>query len=132
MTLYFLDNQEQQCHLSFLQKRRILIKVLFFLSQRACWVEGQNRPDSQKIIHLFLHAQACLKRPIFQQIKTQCYSEGIPISYRRLSATKKHHPRPINLRLLQPELFYTARNFNRIYQRKFGLSKIKGYICTRK
>lgn len=27
-----------------------------FLSQRACWVEGQNRPDSQKITHFFARA----------------------------------------------------------------------------
>ena len=74
--------------LTIFTKTKNIDQSAVFLSQRACWVEGQNRPDSQKITHLFLHAQACLKYPIFQQIKTQCHSEGIPISYRRLSATK--------------------------------------------
>ena len=73
----------------------------FFIA--TCVLGGRSKSSRfTKNYSFFLHTQACLKRPIFRQIKTQCHSEGIPISYRRLSATKKHPPRPINLRLLQP------------------------------
>ena len=105
MTLYFLDNQEQQCHLSFVifTKTEIFDQSAdFFIT--TCVLGGRSKSPkfTEKFAHLFLHTQACLKRPIFWQIKTQCHSEGIPISYRRLSATKKYPPRPINLPLLQP------------------------------
>lgn len=67
MTPYFLDNQEQRCHLSFVifTKTENFDQSADFLSQRACWVEGQNRPDSQKITHFFCTRKHALNAPFF-------------------------------------------------------------------
>ena len=105
MTPYIIDNQEQRYHLLFVifTKTEIFDQSadFFYHNVRVRW-KVKIAQIHKKFANLFLHAQASLKRPIFRQIPPQCHSEGIPISYRRLSATKKYPPRPINLPLLQP------------------------------